>query len=69
MSVGSETDTAGNKYTAYGIKVTDESGNMIADVPDVFTDEEKAEECIRLFNAVELSVIHLYEVLDDILAN
>lgn len=69
MTVETEMDITGKKYKAYGIKVTDGNGGVITIVPDVFTDMQKADEFIRIFNSAELSVIHLFEVLDDILAN
>ncbi len=55
-------------YTSFGIKASDsfsERENVYLE--DVFTDPETANKYIRLFNEEQLDLIHLKEVIEDIL--
>ena len=40
----------------------------VALISDVFLDEGTAERCVRQWNRMELDVIHLWDVIDDLLA-
>ena len=55
-------------YTSFGIKAIE----TLSDLPpvyveDVFTDIETAQEYISLFNEEQLELIHLEEIIEDIL--
>lgn len=53
-------------YTSYDIALKRDD-TIILNVSDVFVNREKAENFVFLCNKLELSPIHLYDVLDDIL--
>jgi len=57
----------GTRHTTYGIEAVDCYGFTCARVRNVFLNKDKANEFIALCNASDLSLIHLYEVLEDIL--
>lgn len=60
-------DILGN-YTSFGIKAADSfSYKTSIYIEDVFTDTETAKKYIALFNEEQLDLIHLEEVVDDIL--
>lgn len=52
----------GQPVTVYGITL---DGSL--SIPDIFTSRPAAEEFIKLCNRLELSPIHIYEVIDDLL--
>ena len=55
-------------YTSFGIAAIDSiSGNQCEYVEDVFLDYDTAKEYISVFNEEQLDLIHLYDVIDDIL--
>ncbi len=51
-------------YITYGIEITD--GNKI--VNDVSCNKDKANTIIKLLNQYQVSPIHLYEIIEDILS-
>lgn len=51
-------------YITYGIEITE--GNKIID--DVSCNKEKAYNIIRLLNKYQVSPIHLYEVIDNLIS-
>lgn len=53
------------EYTSYGIDVSD--GERRFKIHDVFLDKQEALECVRLFNSEQLEIIHLEQVIDEIL--
>lgn len=53
------------EYTSYGIDVSD--GERRFTIHDVFFDKREALKCIGLFNSEQLEIIHLEQVLDEIL--
>lgn len=59
-------DEENQMYTVYGIEVW-ESGQCIQSVGDIFFDFQKAERFVAKCNQLELSVIHLMDVILDIL--
>ena len=55
-------------YTSFGIKAVDSlSDEEPIYIEDVFTDIETAKEYITLFNEEQLDLIHLEEVIENIL--
>ena len=52
----------GIPVTVYGITL---DGSL--SIPDIFTSRPAAEEFIKLCNRLELSPLHIYEVIDDLL--
>ena len=54
------------KYVSYGIEVSRE-GKTVCRVSDVSTDRDEIEELVRLCEAEELSVLHIYDVIEDFL--
>lgn len=59
-------DEDGVLHTVYGIEAWVGS-ELIRAVPDVFCEKPKAEYYIGLFNELGLSILHLDDVIDDIL--
>lgn len=55
-------DELGKPHTVYGITL---DGSL--SIPDIFTSRPAAEEFIKLCNRLELSPLHIYEVIDDLL--
>lgn len=52
----------GIPVTVYGITL-----DRSLSIPDIFTSRPAAEEFIKLCNRLELSPLHIYEVIDDLL--
>ena len=61
------TDEENHKHTVYGITALDSFGNVLKSAQDIFFDKQKAEEFIKLCNEEKLELIHLQDVIDDIL--
>ena len=60
-------DEEGFLHTVYGIEALNGESRIVASISDVFFDKAKATEFITLCNALKLSLIHLPEVIEDIL--
>lgn len=63
-------DENDEKITVYGIDVLETTHNeekTIKSVPDVFCSKSKAVTFIKLCNRLNLSPIHIMDVIDDIL--
>lgn len=56
------------RYTAYGIAVSDEEGKTLRKVHDITCDRAALEELVRLCNELSLSLCHLDDVIEDLLA-
>ena len=61
------TDEDTNKHTVYGVDALDRYENVLESVADIFFDKQKAEEFIKLCNEEKLELIHLQDVIEDIL--
>ena len=61
------TDEDNNKHTVYGVDAVDRFKNTLKSVADIFFDKEKAEEFIELCNREKLELIHLQDVLENII--
>jgi hypothetical protein len=57
---------SGMRRTSYGIGFIEEDVVMYA-APDVTPDRDLALRLVRLFNELDLSPIHIYDVLEDML--
>ncbi len=57
-------DECGNVHTVYGI----DAFQCVRSVPDVFTDEGKAEAFVKRCNELLLDLCHLDDVIEDLLA-
>lgn len=63
----SENEEIGS-YTSYGITaVENETNTTVLRIPDVFTDRHTAEKYAVMFNKESLDIIHLRNVIDDII--
>ena len=60
-------DEDNNEYTVYGITALDIFKNVLQSVEDIFFNKQKAEEFISICNQEKLELIHLQDVIDDIL--
>lgn len=61
------TDEDNNKHTVYGVDALDRFENVLESVADIFFDKLKAEEFIKLCNEEKLELIHLQDVIEDVL--
>ena len=59
-------DEEGVLHTVYGVEAW-RRGEMVRCIPDVFFKKERAEHYIGLFNKLELRLIHLDDVIEEIL--
>jgi len=58
------------EYTAFAVRAyrrCSEQQETAASISDVFLDERTAERCVRQWTQMELDVIHLWDVIEDIL--
>ena len=61
------TDEENQKYTVYGITTLDSFGNVLNTFEDIFFSKQKAEEFVKLCNEEKLELIHLQNVVEDVL--
>lgn len=61
------TDEENQKYTVYGITALDNFGNVLNTFEDIFFSKQKAEEFVELCNDEKLELIHLQDVVEDVL--
>lgn len=61
------TDEDNNKHTVYGVDALDRFENVLESVADIFFDKLKAEEFIKLCNEEKLELMHLQDVIEDVL--
>ena len=54
--------------TVYGIEAFAGNRLRVASVADVFFDKQAAEDFIELCNELKLSLVHLPDVIEDVLA-
>ena len=58
----------GEWLTVYGIEaIEEESGQVMDSIPDMFFDKIKAEQFIKICNDEKLELVHLRDVVDDVL--
>ena len=60
-------DEDNKKYTVYGITALDNFGNVLKTFEDIFFSKQKAEEFVELCNHEKLELIHLQDVVEDVL--
>lgn len=54
--------------TVYGIEAVDSSsGTVLSSIPDIFTDLREADRVIQLLNEEKLELIHLPDIVNDII--
>ena len=54
-------------YIVYGIMAKNIRGKTLQSIPDIFFDREKAEEFVNLCNSEKLELVHLMDVIEEIL--
>jgi len=60
-------DEDGALHTVYGIEAFTNKKAKVTSIADVFFDKQKAEEFIKLCNDLKLSLVHLPDVMEDVL--
>lgn len=60
-------DEEGNAHIVYGVDVVDDHENIIESITDVFFERTKAEKVVKMCNKYNLALIHLRDVLEDII--
>ena len=71
MIVTMEKDEEGKPYVGYGIEVWTDSGTerqLLLRVPNLFFDRDRGERLVNLCNTEQVDPIHLFEVIDNALA-
>ena len=61
------TDDRNQKYTTYGISAINNFKNVLKTFPNIFFSKDKAEEFVNLCNEEKLELIHLKDVVEDVL--
>ena len=61
-------DQDGTQHTVYGIQSVSSDENVVLSISDISFDSQKAKIFVDLCNALELSTLHLYDVVEDFLA-
>lgn len=61
------TDEDNREHLVYGITAVDTRGNVLESYEDIFFDKQKAEEFIELCNEEKLELVHLENVIEDVL--
>lgn len=61
-------DENGEKHNVYGINAVRLDGLISKSFHDLFFEKEKAENMIRMLNDNKLELVHLEDVIEDILA-
>lgn len=51
----------------FGIDTFDESGRLVASLPDIFTNKERTERLAQLCTEQDLDAVHLKDVVEDML--
>lgn len=54
-------------YISYGIRAVDAKGRECAYVSDIWLDENTAAVLCKLYTEKELSILHLQDVIEDVL--
>ena len=65
LRIDTTVDEEKNLRTVYGISALDEESGEIVAVPDLFCNEAVATRFVERCNSCELSIIHLYEAIED----
>ena len=68
MIVTKEQDEQGRCYIGYGIEASGTERQLLQRVPDLFMDRDRGEQFVNLCNIEEVDIIHLFEVIDNALA-
>ena len=71
MIVTKEQDEQGRHYSGYGIEAwtdSDTEPQLLQRIPDLFLDRNRGEQFVELCNSEEVELIHLLEVIDNILS-
>ena len=59
----------GESFIVYGIDAENvDTKNIEVSIPDIFFDKKTAEEFINLCNKEELMIVHLWDVIEDVLS-
>lgn len=57
-----------NSYVAFGVRAVETTGNTeVISISDVFTDRKTAEYFAELFNTQKLELVHLNDIIEDLL--
>lgn len=60
-------DSEGALHIAYGIEALNDEGTIVKAIADIFFNKATATGFIALCNELELSLVHLPDVIEDIL--
>lgn len=66
LNLNTIADENGNACNAYGIDVF-QNNRAVASIADISTDRTRMEELIKLINRNNLSIIHIYDIIEDFL--
>ena len=60
-------ETEDTRYTTYGVRVTDQAGDVVFAAPDIDTRMEYVQQFVELCSRNDAAVIHLPDLLEDYL--
>jgi len=66
LNLNTIADENGNACNAYGIDIF-QNNRAVASIADISTDRTRMEELIKLINRNNLSIIHIYDIIEDFL--
>lgn len=61
-------DEDNESVSVYGIEAVDRKGHVLRSIPNIFTNRDLAEKFVSLCNAEALELIHLDDVIEDLLS-
>lgn len=61
-------DEDNESVSVYGIEAVDRKGHVLRCIPNIFTNRDLAEKFVSLCNAEALELIHLDDVIEDMLS-
>lgn len=60
-------DFENKTHIAFGIAAFNPKGEKLVCIHDVFADRHKAEGLVKRLNRLKVSVIHIYDIIEDVL--
>ena len=60
-------DEEGKQFITYGVNVVSGEGQVLQSIPDIFLGKQEAYQFVNCCNKNELQIIHLLDVIEDVL--
>ncbi len=66
LNLNTVADENGKNHLTYGIDVFHNNRTALS-IPDISTEKTRMEELVKLINEHNLSIIHIYDIIEDFL--